>query len=584
MTIKYLKKAACAYLLFFLGSNVVAETLTQYVNTCKAELGFQVVPALNCFDGILFAPNKGFRGEPVNDWVGYARVNNNVDLAFACRWLFDDNIGMARSVEMLLHNRGNGNTCFFSAKEPDPDVRSVPPQLVPVTDSNASSYWRQPADVDAEIRCIGCHAAGPYIASPRIAPALANFGLLNNTHDTFVPDEPGPVRYHAVGESFSAWDSLMDDYLLKSTCANGCHSIAYESPQEPIRRSFDVLLPSISQVISIVRQEGVMPPNGADSPYRWINLDSVAGSGDRETFNESKDKDKFEKLLRYCGAPTELEAHVVGSDRVFMVPSPFPDKLATFNLHDGLRCVNAEQSDGSCNDYQTRYLCDGEWTNWYNMDNPGFQEDNESRSLISGLCPSPTAIEARTIVMDAVYVAYGPNDRLAQFTPYGLVCNNADQPNGQCSNYVVRYGGCIDAPEPYEAVIRSAWSWNLLTAIGAQNDAETRAQPENSSWTSQDWVIEPVEASTNVRIKNVWTGRYLNVQNNGESAKVVTYDLMPEWTSQQWIIEPVWASSDVRLRNVWSGRYLTVADSGDYAAVLSQSLNTGWISQRWRIE
>ncbi|HEX7028585.1 MAG TPA: RICIN domain-containing protein, partial [Gammaproteobacteria bacterium] len=208
----------------------------------------------------------------------------------------------------------------------------------------------------------------------------------------------------------------------------------------------------------------------------------------------------------------------------------------------------------------------------------------ESRSQISGLCAFPTAIEAQTTVMDMVFIAYGPNDRLAQLTPYGLVCNNADQPNGQCSNYVVRYSECTDAPEAYEAKIRSVWSWNLLTAADNQNDAETRAQPQNASWTSQDWVIEPVAGSANVRIKNVWTGRYLNVQNNGENAKIVTYDLVPEWTSQQWIIEPVSGGSDVRLRNAWSGKYLTVVDSGNYAAILSQSLNTGWASQRWRIE
>ena len=35
----------------------------------------------------------------------------------------------------------------------------------------------------------------------------------------------------------------------------------------------------------------------------------------------------------------------------------------------------------------------------------------------------------------------------------------------------------------------------------------------------------------------------------------------------------------VRLRNVWSGRYLAVVDTGDYAEILSKTLNTGWSSQ-----
>lgn len=61
-----------------------------------------------------------------------------------------------------------------------------------------------------------------------------------------------------------------------------------------------------------------------------------------------------------------------------------------------------------------------------------------------------------------------------------------------------------------------------------------------------------------MRLGNIWTGRYLNVQSDSENANIVTYDRVPEWTRQQWTIEPVSGSSDVRLLNVWTGRYLTV--------------------------
>ena len=568
------------------------ESLTQYVNACRNQVGFTNLPEINCYDGILFA-KSGVDGEDDNlgatsDFLGYKRINNNVDLAFNCRWLQggDKNnpINVA-SVEMLVHNRANGNTCFFAAKEdtgePTGSLLTVASILDSPTSANADTFWQQPADIDSSgRRCIECHVAGPIIASPRIADELAIFGLLNNGHDT------SATRYHAVtpysGGAFSFWDEISQDFNVADTCAGSCHSIGYNSTKSSVNFSLPILLPSISAVIDKVAEKGVMPPNGTYSPYRWINRDSINGPGDQETFNESKNE--YSKLLEYCEAPTTLEAHVVGSEYVFTTDDYFPDKLAVFNLRDGLRCVNSEQIDGSCNDYQTRYLCNGEWTGWYNMDDPNYQEDNESRSQISGLCPSPTAIEARTIVGDMVYDTYGPNDRLAQFNPYGLVCNNADQPDGQCSNYVVHYTNCVDTPASYQTGIRSAWSGNLLTATSTQNDAETRAQPEDPSWSSQDWVIEPVENSTNVRIRNIWTGRYLNVQSNSESANIVTYDLVPEWTSQQWKVEPVWNSSDVRFKNVWTGRYLTVVDSSNYAAIRAQTLNGSWPSQRWQVQ
>lgn len=39
-----------------------------------------------------------------------------------------------------------------------------------------------------------------------------------------------------------------------------------------------------------------------------------------------------------------------------------------------------------------------------------------------------TAIQAGTTLSNGwTYTSYGPNDRLARFSSYGLTCNNADQ-------------------------------------------------------------------------------------------------------------------------------------------------------------
>ena len=147
---------------------------------------------------------------------------------------------------------------------------------------------------------------------------------------------------------------------------------------------------------------------------------------------------------------------------------------------------------------------------------------------------------------------------------------------------MVRYRGCVDA---YTAKLRSAWSPNrVITATGSPNNSETRAQPINSGWNTQDWIVEGVYSTGGlVRIRNKGTDRYLQVQANTEGSKVIMYDMVPEWGAQLWFPEPVAGSSDVRLRNIWTGRYLTVQDNGSYAAVLSQTLNNTWISQRWQI-
>lgn len=604
---------------------VPAESLTNYVSACRSQLNFQNVsiPDLDCYDGDLFATASDFnKNGSVNDYMGYRKITDQVDLAFACRWLFGskDDRKHPISVEMLIHNRNNGNTCFFSAKGfVSGDSNQVSSIITSPTSPAATSFWDSPAGVDAHVRCIGCHVSGPYIATPTIAPFLAKYGLLNNRHDTLsdvaTSNTNVPVKYHAISGTvngvpgaFSLWDGLKQSYIdpVESSCSEGCHMIGTLSPQGDIfqlqRGPTTILTSPVNELLEI-NHANAMPPDSDGSVYRWINLDTPGDGVETENFADARNATTtlVPKLLENCDAPGLMEAHVVGSNHEFVIAQPsrfafLPDKLSVFNLKDGLVCLNSDQEPGrQCEDYRIRYECtspDGEktMTDWYNMDSPGFGGDHEERYKDANLCTSPagskaTAIEAAVTLSNGwTYSSYGPNDRLESFSQYGLTCNNADQPDGQCSNYVIYYSNCTDAPTAYTARLANAWSGRLLTATTQQNDAETRAQPANAGWTSQNWTIEPVTDTGYVRLRNAWTGRYLNVQSDNESAKVVNYDLVPEWTSQQWIIEPVSGSTDVRLRNVWTGRYLTIADTGDYAAVLSQSLNRGWASQRWRVQ
>lgn len=595
-----------------------------YVDDCMNELEFDAFPSeLNCYDGVVF-DEPGF--SVIRDLLVYEKINDEVDLAVACRWLFgsEESPSTAQSLEMILHNRRTGGTCFFAAKDsfdPDNQVKTVDPEMTIPTDSTAHNYWKSPSELLADDPCTECHVSGPYIASEKIAKELGQFGLLNNGHDTFAIDDGNGPFYHAVGESAFA-DPLNDnisDTIRHSnknwpdgnfmTCADGCHSYVNTalSTVESKESAGVTILTSIDTVLSTLISGGYMAPTNQDSDWRWINNDTVEqwGGNDVELFAEAKNN--YPRLLSSCDVPTRIEAHAVGSSLDFSDGDIFYfagssekhkviDNLAVFNLRDGLVCNNADQPPGvSCQDYTVDYLCGPDSTtpsDWWShdADDANGNGDDESRYKAegAGLCENPTAIRARSVKSTGGpsgtlwHYRYGPNDRLHYFAPDGLVCRDEDQgPGGKCSNYVVRYMDCADLGSPSsQAKLRSQWSSRYLTAGGTQNNDEARAQPLNGSWSSQDWLIEYVTPDI-VRLKNKWTGKYLAVQNEQEASPVIGYELEPTWGSMQWRFESVSGNTIYRLKNVWTGRYLTVSDTSNYAEILAQSYNSGWTSQNW---
>ncbi|MES1195918.1 MAG: PKD domain-containing protein [Steroidobacter sp.] len=617
-----------------------AESLTAYVQACENQLNFQSsnIPDLDCYDGDLFAPSTG-PNDPVNDYLGHKQITDQVDLAFACRWVFGGKTHRkpAVSVELLLHNRQNGNTCFFSAKRQnvqDPDrgtVFGVVSKITLPTSSTADSYWDQPASVDANIRCIGCHVSGPYIATPIIAPYLAKDGLLNNGHDTLsnvsfndllTPNKN--VKYHAISAlvngvpgAFSQWDSVKQSYInpADSGCSAQCHMIGTKSLQGDIAPSAQqpTMLHGPASILTEIDTAQVMVPYADGSDYRWINLDTPADGVETENLVDaiSASTTLVPKLLGNCAAPasapTMIEAHVVDSNNTFMIAQQtnlgvFPDRLSVFNAKDGLVCLNSDQEPGhTCQDYKIRYECTDPnnpaqktWTSWYNMDSPSGDGDHEERSKDANVCTSPTGstvtgIEAATVAVNGwSYNSYGPNDRLARFSPYGLTCNNADQPDGKCSNYVVRYGGCGPAPQkqPNKMLTNVYATGKQLTAAAG---SVVKGQAHNSSWNTQQWNIEPIANTEYVRIYNQGTNVYLTVTSTAESATVGTA-ASSSTTNEMWVIEPVPGASDYRLKNLFSGKYLTIGDpksfpsTPDYLPIFSQSRNTSWTSQRWFLQ
>ena len=78
-------------------------------------------------------------------------------------------------------------------------------------------------------------------------------------------------------------------------------------------------------------------------------------------------------------------------------------------------------------------------------------------------------------------------------------------------------------------------------------------------------------------------GKYLTVTNTSDYADVKAQDLNTSWTSQEWIIDST-SLDIVKLKNVWSGKYLTVTSQNEYADIRCQPLNPGWTSQNWALD
>ena len=626
-----------------------ADELTGYAQQCESDLGFAAsdIPPLNCNNGVLF-DHESFT--PIHDYVGHERLNANVDLVFACRWMSSTNPLVnsltAVSIELLIHNRQNGATCFFAAKDfTNPPLGTdtvVSTSMVSPAAANASSYWMQPAEIESKtfkfkgadtpntrLRCVGCHVAGPYIASNHIAGFLSQYGLLNDGHDTFA------TRYHAVLpppptilgipvglSSFWFWNSIIQSTNSTTglaACSTGCHSIGTGSTADTIfdgptqagasTATFFEVVPSLKYV-DIPGALSVMPPSTETSDYRWINLDTPDNGVESENFENVKNPNApppVPSLMKSCVAPGELEAHAVGIPGNFafntVAMSQLPDRLRTFNLKEGLVCVNSDQEPGqSCHDYSIRYMCRSNttgnngpvtviWSDWYRMDSPTGDGDHEERSKDQNICGgvAPIAIQAEVAVNGNTIDVMGPNDRLARFSPYGLTCNNADQPDGKCSNYVVRYSSCTSAPFMTVKSLTNVFNAGKQLTLASSN--LVKGQAHNNSWNTQQWIIEPVANTEYVRLRNTNAAAYLVVISTAESAIVGTAPLSNSAPGEMWLMEPVSNSTNVRFKNLLSDKYLTMADpknvttgEKDYLPVYSQGLNTGWSSQRWIIQ
>jgi hypothetical protein len=162
----------------------------------------------------------------------------------------------------------------------------------------------------------------------------------------------------------------------------------------------------------------------------WKNRDAPTNSGDNEQRSLMTD---------VCSNPIDFEARVVGTTTQYYSTGERLTASATY----GLNCLNTDQPDGACQNYEIRFLCPstwpvaGTWTGWLDRDDPSGAADAETLADFSSVpCATPWAIEAQT-TSGASYTSTGDFVRIEP--NFGLVCENAMQPDGACADYRVRF-------------------------------------------------------------------------------------------------------------------------------------------------
>jgi len=191
---------------------------------------------------------------------------------------------------------------------------------------------------------------------------------------------------------------------------------------------------------------GVVTNAGTGSPNRllytltsvnllwtnWLDRDNPSGSGDYETFNDFVSAGQIEPSC----IPIDIQCQTTGGTDWTQAGETY-----TCNPTPGGVCVNAQQSDGYCQDYRVRFRC-ASWTGWLDRDNASGNGDYETRidflywGQLPATCTAPGGVECQTTGgMDWTLTGevYTCN------TSVGGACTNSQQPDGYCMDYRVRF-------------------------------------------------------------------------------------------------------------------------------------------------
>lgn len=134
--------------------------------------------------------------------------DDTVQASAYCRQksLRDEKSPFYDEIDVIIHSRVNGATCWFSATKKGIDGSKVPPPTAP----GAEKFWDPPAQT-VKGNCVSCHDSDPWMYSP----------FLGQTSE--YPTDPFGYYTNAIGP-FKAWKTPSAITTRGNNCTS-CHRI-----------------------------------------------------------------------------------------------------------------------------------------------------------------------------------------------------------------------------------------------------------------------------------------------------------------------------------------------------------------------
>ncbi|XP_038629499.1 uncharacterized protein si:dkey-205h13.2 isoform X1 [Scyliorhinus canicula] len=180
------------------------------------------------------------------------------------------------------------------------------------------------------------------------------------------------------------------------------------------------------------------PESFCDCQTQWFDRDNPSGYGDYEDLVNLRK----EYPQQICSNPILCEVETTSG----IPASSIGDNIPECNITTGFICVNAEQGDGSCEDYRIRFTCPESFCNcktqWFDRDNPSENGDYEDlvnlrKQYPDLICSNPTACEVETT---SGIPASSTGDNIPECNIFsGFVCVNKEQQDGSCEDYRIRF-------------------------------------------------------------------------------------------------------------------------------------------------
>jgi len=272
------------------------QSVLQYGQMCAKLIG--EIPPFDCNKGTIVpitvdgkTPEKYTKGmtcdrpallpydkDTFGQCTPYSKILNlshdKIQISAFCRrtYLRDPDSVMFDEVDIILHSKESGNTCWFHAQSKPGDSKGfnasrVPPpneKVPPRSKPAAANFWWPPA-ATAKKNCASCHDADPFMYSPWLGQVWH-----------MVPTNP-LGRYSNLGKDFAKWQS--NSISTRDNTCVGCHRIGNQascSTYIPMATG-QIIAPGSNGIAKSYPHSHWMPVNNDQSEAFWTkaNVESV---------------------------------------------------------------------------------------------------------------------------------------------------------------------------------------------------------------------------------------------------------------------------------------------------------------------